>query len=1030
MSSSKNGGPANDEWRRPQAGDLIGGRYLLRRLLGRGSFAEVWEAEDKELSGRLVALKHIGHATDSEVSAYFQREMELLGRINHPNVVKLFHTLVDHGRHWMVQELLTGGSLDQRLRGEGTTTASSAKQALLTLPHCASAVDNHDPAKLIASVFVKLAQALAAVHELKITHRDIKPANIMFRADGEPVLIDFGLARAEGSAKLQGTQLGAPGSLAWQTPEIIEHTRKNAHFDPYADVWALGLTLYQCLTRSQPFSLNTDAATRDAVLNLHPVDPWKRTSHLPRDLGVIALATLDKNLDKRLKNAAQLADDLQRFLDGRPIQSRPPSLFGKLGRFVQRQKSLAALLALCVVVPVVGAGAWLWYAPRIAAAEAEELRNRIRNENLAGFEEYFDQRYAESLGHFESVLALDETDPEALCGKVLTLNAQGRQRERTAFIQRALGPQAEQAALGAGASKTLRRTPLLRVFAHDFPKGQAEAWVRKEMEAARTATDWFLLVQALRADSSPSAVALRAECGHRILLVGGEPSTLHLIAAVWSAGLAGKLDDARDADLAIRSQPRVSSEAVRESGVAFARCGQLDEAIARLEEAMRIAPERPAIVQDLAHWKARAGQGEAARALLSGALNKWPNHVGLLLELATQLEDIGDLASALKHLDHVLKLEPENERAKAAHARVSALIAQQQNNALDLKDPQALARAAMVVRRTNPAVARMLAQRALNLAPTDPRVLLEMMLCELVESNYEAAVPYKDRALAAAANLDLNVPAQKRLAVTIRENCVVLDGYLGNLEAALAQCTELLALSPQSPVLQLNLAILHLKLLNPAMVLELHAKAVLRRDLQARWLQTKGEAELAMGRWVDATQSFTSALDLLPNERPDSRLLKMLQWVKDLAALSAPTGEESLSVLRGTDLAADGMHADALPHLLIYLERSEIPFVLNPTPLRHAAITALRAAVSAAEADKPRFKAIAFLFLEAELNRIKTPELRGDGETEAANMRELANCKVLCALLEQAAAVPAPGFEAWEREQEVLSTLREFADRR
>jgi tetratricopeptide (TPR) repeat protein len=1029
MSSSKNGGSASDEWRRPQAGDLIGGRYLLRRLLGRGSFAEVWEGEDKELSGRLVALKHIGNATDSEVIAYFQREMELLARINHPNVVKLFHTLVDHGRHWMVQELLTGGSLDQRLRGESTAASSGAKRALLTLPHGASAVDTHDPAKLIASVFVKLAQALAAVHEMKITHRDIKPANIMFRADGEPVLIDFGLARAEGSATLQGTQLGAPGSLAWQTPEIIEHTRKNAHFDPPADVWALGLTLYQCLTRLQPFSLNTDAATRDAVLNLHPVDPWKLTPHLPRDLGIIALATLDKNLDKRLKNAANLADDLQRFLDGRPIRSRPPSLFGKLGRFVRRQKPLAALLALCVIVPVVGAGAWLWYAPRIAAAEAEELRNLIRNENLAGFEEYFDQRYAESLGHFESVLALDETDPEALCGKVMTLNAQGRHRDRTAFIQRALGPHAEQAALGTEAPKALRRTPLLRVFAQDFPKEQAEAWVRKEMEAAHTATDWFLLVQALRADSSPSAIALRAECGHRILLVAGEPSALHLIAAVWSAGLAGKLDDVRDADLAIRNQQHASSEAVRESGVAFARCGQLDEALARLEEATRMAPERPSIVQGFAHWKARAGQGEDARALLSRSINKWPHHVGLHLELAAQLEDLEDLEPARKVLDHILTLEPKNEHANAAHARVSALIAIQKKTDLELNNPDSLVAAAIQLRRTDPERSILLLERALKISPDHPRALRETMVVLLQEKRYADAQRLEGRAVAAAARLNPAAPRENALILSIRSDCLNIAAWRGDVEAARQQCAELVRLAPQQPYHRLNLASLHLRCLEPLKTLEVLKDASQRGNLARQVLHTRGQAELALGRWQDATNTFDAEVQLSSPSGASPSLLKLQQWSKDLAALKPLAADEPLSVLRGTDLSAHGQHAESLPHLRLLLDKAELPFFWFPPPLQDAAQTALRAAVSAADAEKPRFKAMAFQFLVAELNRIRTPELRGDDETEAASMRELANSKVLRALLEQTAAVPAPCFEAWECEQDVLSTLREFADR-
>lgn len=1008
--SSDGSGKTPEPWRRPEPGDTIGGRYVLRRMLGRGSFAEVWEAEDQRVAGRLVALKHIGNATDPETVAYFKREMQILGSIDNEHVVKLHHTFVEHGRHWMVQELITGPSLDSLLRTAETTTASSIALTPLALPGANVAGNLDACARHIACVFLKLARTLEAVHAQKITHRDIKPANIMFRADGSPVFIDFGLARAEQSAVIQGTQLGAPGSLTWQSPEIVAGTSRGARFDPTIDVWALGLTLYQCLTLRQPFARATDAATRDAILSEDPLPPSRLAPAVPRDLGTIALATLEKEPRLRLKTAADLANDLQRFIDGHSIRSRPPSLFGRLLRFVRRQPALASLLVLIVLLPVVGGGVWLWYAPRLAAAEALELREAVLSANLAGYAAFFEQQPAVALERFNAALLRDPTDPEAVCGKVLA--------------QKALGQKDEPRTTVTSNVAALQRTPLLRVLARSESEGPAEAWVRDAMEQAHSATDFFLLVQALRDERSGSAIQLRAECGHRALLASGVPSLLHLIAAAWSAGAARNVAAVHDADFAIRTHASGSAEALHQAGLALSLCGELELALERLSEAQRLAPERQSLMKDLAQCMASAGKGEAARELLASAVRKWPQHATCRLELGTQLEKAGLLAEALAQLEEVLKLQPKHQEAANAATRLQALLAYAAGDVSKLGNAEALIEAAVVLQRTNMPGAHLLLDRALQLVPQSARALREKVSLHLRQNDFDDAEQLLPRALAAAEKLDLKSPAERRLFNNIHSDAMALAAQRGHIDLALSSGERLVRSEPTNFVFQLNYAMPLLRNMNPSAALDALHAAESRRALDARSLVWRAQAELALGRWEECAATADMALARSPQEFVRKDAVALQTHARALLALDPEATDPLPSPLRGEALAAKGRHAEAVPHLFPLLQNVVVPELPGPTPLRQAAVTAVRAIAGAAHADQRRFKAAAIRFLSAEIRRLETPDLRRSGETEEAGLNELANCPVLTTLLFASAHIPPADTETWQLEQELLATLR------
>jgi serine/threonine protein kinase/tetratricopeptide (TPR) repeat protein len=358
---------------RPRGGGprLVAGYELLEEI-GRGGMGVVYKARQVQLD-RLVALKMIGSASASrEDLVRFRTEAEAVARLQHPHIVQI-HEIGEHeGQPFFSLEYLDGGSLDRLLTGK-------------PLAHAAA-----------AALVEKLAGAVHYAHERGIIHRDLKPANILL-AEGlnhrdtetqrrqqesaaekkepsspsssllgasvslwfnssslTPKIADFGLARLD--SKSRQTQAGAiVGTPSYMAPE---QAHGNTDVGPAADVHALGAILYECLTGRPPFNAESVVATLQQVRQHDPVPPRRLTPGVPRDLETICLKCLQKEPRQRYASAADLADDLNRFLAGKPVLARPVSWLGRAVKWAKRRPSTAALLAttgllLCVLMLVV-----------------------------------------------------------------------------------------------------------------------------------------------------------------------------------------------------------------------------------------------------------------------------------------------------------------------------------------------------------------------------------------------------------------------------------------------------------------------------------------------------------------------------------------------------------------------------------------------------------------------------------------------------------------------------------------------------
>ena len=348
--------PAAEGWRV--------GPYLLRRELGRGGMGVVYLAEREDLRST-VAVKLLQRGPASAVhGAWFRREQAVHAQLEHPYIARLLDAgVADDGTPWLVMEYVEGSAIDRHCDERKLTVADRL------------------------ALFEKVAEAVAYAHRNLVVHRDIKPSNILMTAAGEPKLVDFGIAKMlspeAGNVGPHTHTAGAVLTLAYASPEQL----KGGHVTTATDVYQLGLLLHELLTGlpacdlhrrpldpmarlrdhepARPSALATQsvAAGGDhpaghspaARAALRRTTPERLRRTLEGDLDTITLKAIRPEPQDRYATAQELAEDIRRYRDGRPVLARPGSLGYRLGKLVRRHRITAALLATLLVVGIAAA---------------------------------------------------------------------------------------------------------------------------------------------------------------------------------------------------------------------------------------------------------------------------------------------------------------------------------------------------------------------------------------------------------------------------------------------------------------------------------------------------------------------------------------------------------------------------------------------------------------------------------------------------------------------------------------------------
>ncbi len=640
----------------PEAGQTIAGFHLVEEL-GRGSFARVFLARERQLADRPVALK---------VARSGSREPQTLARLQHTHIVPVHSYRTDPatGLHLLCMPYFGRVTLAGLLADPAARVAPSGAGLLEALDRLDPAEARGSSARLalaglpfgraIAWWGARLAEALAHAHDRGVLHRDIKPTNVLMTGDALPMLLDFNLAGATWADRggIEAETLG--GTMAYMAPEHLEAValRDEGRVDRRSDVYSLGVLLFEALTGSRPFPAPSAAASvpdalRRAADDRRSAPPRLREAHpeIPTALERVIRRCLEPDPDDRFPTAAELAVDLQAVADDAPLRSTREPLTVRLVRRARRSWKKLAL-----VVAVVAA------AVALTMVAAREVGERARFEEDAalllrqGQSSLRRDDFADASAQFASVERIARDRPE-----LARLRVQARAYAASARETGRFRAQADAMARAASDLRFLLVDPEPRSGDAEFEAVLAPfrvltdpAWARspdlrfldgpREARLLRDA-DELIFLHAARLDPRDARAARRGVelCDRALAFTGSR--------GPWRA-LRARFDESPSPESGDDPRAETSAPAAFEWAVLRDRQGRAKSAAAWLERASRIEPDDLWYHSHLAAILARSGRADDALRHLEAAVALDPASPRSRLQRAAVLRAVGEWARA------------------------------------------------------------------------------------------------------------------------------------------------------------------------------------------------------------------------------------------------------------------------------------------------------------------------------------------------------------------------------------------------
>jgi serine/threonine protein kinase/Flp pilus assembly protein TadD len=660
------------------------GDYELFEELGRGGQGVVYRARQRSLN-RTVALKIVGlgqWASTPQLKR-FRQEAEAAARLEHPHIVPIYE-IGEHDRScYFSMKFVEGGQLDAALE-KGPMAP-----------------------RRVAELMAKVARTVQFAHQHRILHRDIKPGNILLDNNGEPHLTDFGLARlVERESTITNSRdvLGTPSYIA---PEQASGQIKDV--TAAVDVYALGAVLYHLLAGQPPFVGSTHYETVRMVLQAEPKNPRLLNRQIDRDLATICLKCLEKEPGRRYSSAEALADDLERWLRNEPIQARRSNAITRGRKWVQRNPAIALSVSAVAGLLVVGT-LLLWkayFAPAppangIAVLPFEDLSedkansylaDGIQDEILTRLSKIADlkvisrtstQSYksrpanlreiAQQLGVAHIVEGSVQKSGDAVRVSVQLIKASNdshvwadtfdrKMNDLFSFeteVAKAIADRL-QARLSGEERQIIGAKPTENVEAHDaYLRGLAYS-LRTVYSPANALSAQRYLREAVRLDAqfAPAWALLAYVDARGYLTLNLQPTP------------ALREEARQSAETALRLQPNLG-EAVIATGYYYYAClKDYDRAEHYFEQARESLPNSSRIPESLAYVARRRGQWDKSEFYFNEAERLDPRNVYLLTQHAQSYILLRRFAEAVRKLDQVLNITPDDPDANAIMAGIA-----------------------------------------------------------------------------------------------------------------------------------------------------------------------------------------------------------------------------------------------------------------------------------------------------------------------------------------------------------------------
>ncbi len=365
----------------PAKPDSVLGDFRLVREIGRGGMGVVYEAVQISLDRR-VALKVLPVAAtfDARQLKRFENEARAAAGLHHTHIVPVFGVGCDRGVPYYAMQLINGHPLSEVIsdlrkaprRGQPSVETADDLVALTR-----QSLDSSAFFRTVAMIGVQAADALDYAHQMGVVHRDVKPANLILDGRDHIWVTDFGLARIQ--AAPGATPLGdVVGTLRYMSPE---QAAGDPAIDPRGDVYSLGATLYELLTLRPAFPGADRAQYLRQLVDDDPIPPRAINRAVPVELETIVLKAMAKSPADRYQTAKELADDLRRYLDDRPVLARRPTRWERVRKWARRHPSAFGVLLVALLLGVVGFAVSTALIARAHAHErkrAEEAEERLR----------------------------------------------------------------------------------------------------------------------------------------------------------------------------------------------------------------------------------------------------------------------------------------------------------------------------------------------------------------------------------------------------------------------------------------------------------------------------------------------------------------------------------------------------------------------------------------------------------------------------------------------------------------------------